>query len=1226
MYLPQEETAWTKLDKHLAAKAVQALNEHLRSTHRIKNALTLAGHGETPSDSLAPAKKNSPEQAVHSSELVVEHVDTRPLPFYGQGWLLYRFSCVIDVIPELTGYDRVANLFAVCGSLRDGAIEPTSFGEWTLLDWTSSPLHQLNERINLDFSQLNPEHVREYLVFFCSFLGGGEEVDYAPTPFLLPRATDDFYWQHALQPLEELARTQHLRTFESRGGIEEADAQDLPPSNADTEITSSVATERSAGEEISLASLRRAIIDAFAKLDELNPPVPTIDPARDNLSANDAPDKDVAFHFDGVLVWYRNTLFRTNFSVKKGGEVTMEDDAPVEGADSLPLPRLDIRKARPPLPLLCREKPREEISAEEFLARIRQVLSSDGKVGGEQLRLRGLRVHGEVVDAGIFGGAVLLENIEFAGNVLFDDAIFERSLELLACRFLRRLSTRNTTVRGAFRLDRSHCLGALDISPSFGANLTTRPRPTLDLRGLEAKGGLFADHLTVFGRVRAQWARIGGAMRARGLQVHNRGWQTNDTQAVDFSHATIDGPLDLVGHVPRRGALGEARRSFIGGVAVMQGLRASQADLRGIRVEGYLDLESCNFYGSVNLGVLDFDDDSGEGWRARVGSDLDISRGRADLLELSGCCVSGQLSIIGLRLDNSLFARLNGCFRSKVGGDVTLSGAMVKGDIDFGGAEISQCFIYVTGHCGRLRLGAQPWLQRSSNQLGICHAVTQGVLLTDLKVEAGIDILGLHTRPRRGEPGNDCYIGGGFVALGTHLGGGLRFWHEEAYAQFRMMFAEFGQELDANVIDSAINGICAHIGGKLDLRGISTSGTINLCRCVVDDKIRLENARLGGNLRAWVDNTVTCSAEEFNADHALIVGDADLRGLEVRCDLSACDSRVEGNLLLPTGRKSSHSDRCAHVHGSICLSGMRVVASLVINNGVLVDNKETKTHIVPKTRIDLSRCQIGQLSVLGFEKKPGVAYQFGHRINLLAIQVDDWHFEDNEQVRALLAETAPFDASNYIDVEQRLARIGNKSLANKVYRDMNKRAYREIQTRQGDSDRRRKTEDWFSLKRMWLWVKYQADWWFSGHGTLPYLMAVWLLLSMAPVVYVLSNHQNVEFALVTSVSEQGMAGTPVSSARPYDLENDWNLGKAFGLAFSYAIPFFGGARPEAVRARLNGPFCAPWKAAPPACETVSLPLLQEVSPHGFAMIVSVIQFFLWIFIAANLPTIIRRRS
>lgn len=1209
MYLPQDDAVWTKLNRTMAEHAIGTLNDHLDSTRGLKAALVSSPHGVRAT--LARVTGTKPPARTEHPALSVEGVDTRPLPFYGEDWLLYRFACVIEDDPDLAGYERLAHLFAVRAPID--AFEDSA--PWTLLDWTSSPLHQLNVQAGLDVSRLDPEHVREYLVFFCSFLGGEEDVDYTFTPFLIPGSSKDFDWESALVPLEERAEMRHLTMFEPVAGVEEADVFDLPPVDARTETKAYVEVRKKrADNRASLDLLPGVIAKLFDEMSGRNPPRPEV-PAVAGESGETGDENAVretpALCFKGVLVWYRNTLFHADFSVNGDGAIQIDEDTPVAGVDTLPLPQLDVKQARPPVPLLCRRKKREEIAAEELLARIRQFLAvSDGP--RPPIRLRGLRVSGDVTDKSVFAGTVRLEDIEFTSNVVFDDTVFEGSLELLGCRFLERFSARNATVKGALRLDRSYVHGAIDDASGSSAEKQRRVKPTLDLRGLEAKGGVFADHLTVFGRIRAQWARIGGVMRARGLQVYRRGNDADDERAIDLSHMTVDGPLDLIGNTSLStfGEAVKARRTFIGGALVMHGLRVRQADLRGVRIYGYLDLESCEISGSVNLGVLDFDDGE-RGWRARIETDLDLSRSRAGQLELSGCFVGGPLTLVGLRLEDSLFARLHDRFRTRIGAAAVLSGASVRGDIDCAGAEITGLVEFITGYCGRLRLCASPWLAQEKKPM-ICGTSAGGVLLMDLQVGAGIDLTGLRTvAPGGNSFGRAAYVEGGFVALGTSLGGGLRFWREDAEAHFRSQFAERGlnpnDDAAKEAIEKTIAEIKARVGGKLDLRGIRTAGSINLGCCEIDDSVCLDNARIGGNLRASDGNAIIKCAKDFTADLARIEGDVDLRRLEVRGKLSARDTRVDGNVLLADATDIERQPRHARVEGVIDLAGLHAGASLVISGDNLADNTAQKG----KPCIDLSRSRIGQLRVLGFESA-GESFQFGHCINLLAIQVGDWRFEDDRQVRALLRKSEPFDAGNYIDVEQRLARIGKKSLANDIYCDMKDRQEKSLA----------------GLKRCWHW----CDNVFSGHGTKPLRMAVLLLVSVLPVLYVFSDHRNVEFVLTES-QEGGSAGTPVSNGRPYDLALDWGKGKAFGLAASYAIPFYGGARPEVVRARLNGTLCAPYEAsplpgqhdpAPAACKP--LPLLGWVSPHGFAMIVSVIQFILWILIAANLPTIIRRRS
>ena len=119
---------------------------------------------------------------------------------------------------------------------------------------------------------------------------------------------------------------------------------------------------------------------------------------------------------------------------------------------------------------------------------------------------------------------------------------------------------------------------------------------------------------------------------------------------------------------------------------------------------------------------------------------------------------------------------------------------------------------------------------------------------------------------------------------------------------------------------------------------------------------------------------------------------------------------------------------------------------------------------------------------------------------------------------------------------------------------------------------------------------------------------------------------------------------PISDGRRYDLDQDWGIVKATGLASTYAVPFLA-AKPDVVRARLVGDTCvdyplsAPARAATAPSNAASGPVAHgsgattrcdhgftiPVPPHALAMIFSTLQFFLWVSVAANLPVIARRR-
>jgi hypothetical protein len=359
--------------------------------------------------------------------------------------------------------------------------------------------------------------------------------------------------------------------------------------------------------------------------------------------------------------------------------------------------------------------------------------------------------------------------------------------------------------------------------------------------------------------------------------------------------------------------------------------------------------------------------------------------------------------------------------------------------------------------------------------------------------------------------------------------------------------------------------------------------------------------------------SVACEADRFTADAARIMGHADLRGLVVnKGDLSARDAEITGQLLLATPDKLRpgalplpDGGHARVLRGGVDLEGAKA-ARLVLTSKIVAADAACG---VGEAAFMLSRCQFGQLRVLGFGG-PSHRKRFAPSISLAAITVGDWGVDADTESLPLLEATA-FDGRNYVDVEQRLAKIGKKNLADRVYRSM----------------LRRGASGWGAR------LLNRANYYFSGNGTVPALMFGWLLLCLLPVVIILTNPANVEFTAPPSLRD--------SDARPYDLEHDWDWVKAAGLASSYALPFLGGSKADVVRARLVGPTCValpaglpfvkPPRAAPagagvaPRSSACAQVLAVPVSPHELAMMFSTIQFMLWILVAANLPVIARRR-
>lgn len=128
---------------------------------------------ETPASSTISTQqgKNSPPEGFKCRQ--VRTVAYRRLPFSpnDQDWRLYRFTCPIDPDKsyKLAGYLPDAAFFAV----RTPGEKSTP--RWTLLDWTSTPLHRLKKMASLDLS--SSDNRLDYLLFFVSYLGAGHDPD-----------------------------------------------------------------------------------------------------------------------------------------------------------------------------------------------------------------------------------------------------------------------------------------------------------------------------------------------------------------------------------------------------------------------------------------------------------------------------------------------------------------------------------------------------------------------------------------------------------------------------------------------------------------------------------------------------------------------------------------------------------------------------------------------------------------------------------------------------------------------------------------------------------------------------------------------------------------------------------------------------------------------------------------------------------------------------------------
>jgi hypothetical protein len=1190
------------------------------------------------------------------SGLPVTEVSRRRLTFYPEGWNAYRVACAIDDVMELSGYQTRAFAFAVCGPERVAE-------SCTLIDWKSAPLHRLNELVGLDLSRLDSDQVREYLMFFCTFIGGEQGSSGAIAPFFLPNHASVFAWDETLEDFETLARRRRLEMFAPMDDPNRADDFDLPET-AKTLGSTSPGDKPIGPAPGDQEAAQRAVAGAFAAYPGTPRFLPSTSPAEAAgdtvaLVGNDqAPEADSqsaaarpasspqwTAQYEG-LVWYGASLFMAKFSLERLGGVEMLSDEPVSGATALPMPRWEVQRGPGDVWLLCRQLKREALTTTELLERIKIDIKQSSAISGHavaRVRLRGLRVQDRFERAIVFKGPVRLLDIEFTHDVVLDDSIFERSLELLDCRFLQRLSGRDVTVKGALRLDGSHIDGAVAQGASSAKK---RQPPVLDLRGLIVERGLFVDRLTVFGRLRGEWIRVGGTVRARGMQIHPRNADLDGDSAVDLSHARIDGPLDLAGYVAKQREPGGRRRTLLGGNAKLGGLICAQADLNGIRVRGSLDLSSCLVKERLRVSVTPVDSERDTWWRARIDREFILDRSQVGRIEMQGCQTDRNFNARELQLSGSLFAglagdRTLGRFRTLVGGDFIGSGANIRGDLELDGARVGGQIVFMTGHLGRLRANVNAWatVDPSSGRWAshLCASEVEGVILQDVSVAASIQLIGIQLRQS-----SERYGAGSLFAHAVRLGAGLRFWRGEVSVELLRQallglaptdgLTDDDRTHAAKRLDKLIEGVSASIPGTLDLSEIRTGDATNLSRLSVGGAVNLSNARIEGDLFASFEaGRRSSSANGFNADMAHVGGDVDVRGLLIgNKDFSARDADVTGQLLFATApartlTSTGNSADGGHAlvsAGRLDLEGARA-ARIVVSSANIATEVSGGDR---KAAIALSRGRFGQLTVLGFEhyasRRP--PSRFPCSIDLSAINVGDWDINPDTESLALLEATAPrwFDARNFVEIEQRLAKIGSKDKADQVYRRMRRLGARTRVAR----------------------FTNRLNGGFSGNGTRPALMLLWLIVAMLPVIYVLKNPVNVEFPGGTTVD--GKDARPVSDGRHYDLDADWGVVKATELASTYALPFLG-AKPDVVRARLIGDTCIDYLVSWPAPRPPTSPshtagqgpvpqaagdsarcshgFTFPIPPHAIAMIFSTVQFFLWVSVAANLPVIARRR-
>jgi hypothetical protein len=1186
---------------------------------RAGSALVLEYRGRETELPVSPKEKDTRDQV---ERLVVFKVERRRLPFYPAGWWLYRFACDIAQRSDLSGYEREAFVFCVARvppKATAGAIE-----EITPLDWTSPPIHRLNDELALDLGRCDDETVREYLIFFTSFIGAeGNESDTQVNPFALPANVQAISWSDELD-LETVAVRKSLELFPSLPLSDKPDPFDFPEPKAESAAESG--TRRYSDQE-----KRDAVTKAFTTLGSN----PEVMPSDDKDGANGEKQSIKPPKRFRALVWYGDALYDAQFSVFKTGVVVMDDDQPLAGGQDLPLSRwiVEVRWLLSGVRILCHQAARSKLENHQLIHDLKESGSAEGTASN--VLWRHCRINGDVRFPSSLPGLVEFDDVEFTGPVILDDCVVERSLEFRRCVFLQSVSLKNATIKGSLVLRDSRIEGALPYDPQQASKRP--PEPALALDGLTVDRGLHADGLTVQGTLSGQSMRIEGGFQARGLRANRRRYRDGvqlDSVQVAFDHSRISGPLDLRSDSEAGFRPGARMRTRLGGNVSLKGLVADAVMMSGVRIEGELDLSSARCTGTLELAVAWWSADrsgtAASAWRTQVEGSLHLFRAGAHMLHLAGCYVKNDLFLVETAVSTSVYAEFDSGFQCRIGRILNASGAAVNGDIDLTGIRIDKELHMITGRCARIRTGPGIWFNEVRGaklkprfEPKLAPARVGGLFLASVTLGADVSLIAIQV-----QGGAGGYAKGGIIARGVRLGGKFLLWEPNVPEVLEQSIRDLYDAATGDSIRSAIESLRSSISGNVDLRGIRAGGTIDLSRAAIEGVVQLDNAQIEGDLRA-TDETVSTQCSSFEASLAKISGNADLRSLVVNGNLVAKGVEVRGSLLLSTPKGENargevdlvdDGSQAAVCHGLIQLEAVSA-SKLVLAAGNVVDQareiggRAEKGKAGRRAVISLARARVGHLEIGGFKRYFRWWRRFPVDIDLSRIEFGYWKINPHREVLPLLKGTQPFDRNVFIAVEERLAKLGYRGPAHKTWRRMVWRGAHE---------------------NRWRYPALVVNGLFSRQGTWPLLMALWLLVTIGCVAFVLSDSRNVE-----RTDPQGAQ---------VDLEKTWNAARASALAFGYAVPLYPASRFEAARARMDGPSCAGgllepgrfpgrmltvvgWRvhAEPAGSGSCGADGVLDIwglrpSPSGVAEGMSVLQFVLWLLVAANVPAIIRRRN
>lgn len=793
-------------------------------------------------------------------------------------------------------------------------------------------------------------------------------------------------------------------------------------------------------------------------------------------------------------------------------------------------------------------------------------------------------------------------------------------------------------------------------------------RGSVSFEGLSAKE-VKADGLVVGGNLDCQFTNISDCLWLMTFHRTTINWRTVVYGWLNLNHAHV-GVLLINGcYVDRSISMVEMRARSI----YARGVRTSQPDGKnGFKYGLYRSLIEGDFQasGAVVNNVIEM-----EG--ARVNGELNFITGKCGRLSLTVCpwweggntprlipCDAHGLTLRNFTVDKSLI-----CVGLRLGAERSQSassdGGVLTHDLRIGGSLLFWNPEQSKRLKQRLKDGLHesllPLYPEKSERLekrltevwdGNSKSINDAIAEIRAELSGSINLEGAHVEGAV----NLCRtkVAGSIDLANAHVGGSLVSFHESTdpypcldCTEMNARNIQVGDDADLRGLKVRMNG---QNTGAVNLEGAHVDGTLYLGRTEIEGTINLINTRVGDSLMAFdkdfYQHSLTCTG--LNARNMQVGGDVDLRdlrvfkgGLNLNIDgnIELQDVKVAGILSLATPPRTkgawwNFEPSVLVKDGCIDLAGAH--ASQIVLSG---KSLESKDH-----GFTLERCKVGQLTIGGFENHGEC--KFPRKINLTAIEVGDWNVKPNTEAATLLKASDPFDARVYLDLENRLSRQGLPHFSDDIYLAM--------------VGRNKKLEGWF--RRLGSFANLV----FTRNGTSVFRLACWFIATIIAIAIPLYFPSNVE---------------PVDKTVPQKrLEKQWDGWKAVGLAFSYAVPFRGPqadiGKPRLVGAMCLGPNLKSgetqsnvksmegqalrgdgiWvlefkrieiplgllnnpnertqletisnaidssEASIPECETK---LWGGISPHNYVEFISIGQLLLWLVLAANLPTIMRKRG